>query len=252
MDFKSTPIGGIYRSLYDKYEFADRSPRSKELRDCELRANSLNATSLRVKTEAPSFFGRAKVRVAHQQNAADIVIRAVRDRNLWDHPIPKFEKLKRAEEQIKEYIKDKNAPLTLGDLSKLDQSIIKTVYSEDRLTRDDGEISEDGTIETRYPGDASARDSKRHGVPAAAAVPAALSLSSASASSSSTSWSARGGEFSRESLFLMQNSGANIISRRAAPASASSSLALDGYVRPELLLRDESSGLTSSDFETQT
>ena len=171
MDFKSTPIGGIYRSLYDKYEFADRSPRSKELRDCELRANSLDAKSLRVKTEAPSFFGRAKVRVAHQQNAADIVSRAVWDENLWDHPIPKFGKLKRAEEQIKEYIKDKNAPLTLGDLSKLDQSIIKTVYSEDRLTRDDGDIPEDGIIETRYPGDASARDSKRDGVPAAASAP---------------------------------------------------------------------------------
>jgi hypothetical protein len=164
MDFKSTPIGGIYRSLYEKYEYADRSPPSKELRDCELRANSRDAESLRVKTGAPSFFGRAKARVAHQKNAADIVSSAVRDQSLW-YPRPNTGKLQQAEVQIKEYIKAKNAPLTLGDLSKLEQVIIQTVYSEDRL------------FETPYPGDASARDSKRDGVPAAAVAPAALSLS---------------------------------------------------------------------------
>ena len=228
MDIKSTPLGSIYVRLTKEYE--GRCPPGKELDDCELRANSAKgAMHLRVKTGERSFFGRAKARTAHQENAATIV-RDLLPLVMLHRSGCSAERTWEMQGIVESYIREHKNRLTLRDLRNLSRR----------------------AVEILYPGDASARDSKRHGVPAAAAVPAALSLSSASASSSSTSWSARGGEFSRESLFLMQNSGANIISRRAAPASASSSLALDGYVRPELLLRDESSALTSSDFETQT
>ena len=330
-------LGGLYAAL-----------KKPGLDECELRANSDDVKSLRVKTGGASVFGREGARAVHRYQAVGLVAHC-HDASVRAHLA---EKSQASDPEIwaqelscklrKEFDEKFNArkPVKLGDLSKLEAELLEqvTVRLEDRRARIAAPTpsSEGRDSKTAL----ASSDSKRAGSPPPQAAPASSS-SSASASSSSTSWSTRGGEVPRESLFLMQNSKANIISWRAAPASASSSssssssarasspviplvpvdraldalkkaygphkfdgdenrqikfhqrldalvefanekspelleegneyfalnaaakkmyrsdtmtpfLALDGFVRPKWLLRDESSALTSSDFETQT
>jgi hypothetical protein len=122
MDRPSPTFGSVYQSLSNQYK--DRCPPGKSLDACELRANSYDAISLRVKTGEPSFFGRAKVRAAHQHNARVIV----QNLNLYageDRSVNR-ETLNCVRRSCSDYIDGKNNRLTLGDLivlqGKIDQS----------------------------------------------------------------------------------------------------------------------------------
>ena len=178
MGIYSTSLRFAYHRLTKEY--TDRCPPGKKLDDCELRANSLDAKSLRVKTGEASFFGRAKVRVAHQKNAARIVMDVFWTPNPSRWP-PRSRDMKQAGDQIEKYIKDKNDRLTLGDLDILDKRLFRIVYPDEFIPVDflDRAIRRALALGDY---DESARDSKRDGVSAAAAVPAALSLSSAPSS----------------------------------------------------------------------
>ena len=212
-------LGGLYAAL-----------KKPGLDDCELRANSYDVKSLRVKTGGASLFGRDGARAVHRYQAVGLVahchdasVRAhlAKESQASDPEIWAKELSGQLREEFDAKFNARN-PVKLGDLSKLEAELLKQVTDRLRARRVSiaapTASSAGRDSKTALP----SSDSKRAGSPPPQAAPASSS-SSASASSSSTSWSTRGGEFSRESLFLMQDSEANIISRRATPASASSS-----------------------------
>ena len=114
MDRTSPSFGSMYQALSTQHK--DRCPPSKSLDECELRASSpTDVRSLRVKTGEPSFFGRAKVRAAHRENAIRLVANQPEpERDIWGvgHLKTKLD----AQTGVK------YEALTLGDLERLRDS----------------------------------------------------------------------------------------------------------------------------------
>ena len=115
MDRTPPSFGSMYQALSNQYK--GRCPPSKSLDECELRANSQDAESLRVKTGEASFFGRAKVRAAHRKNARVIVQNLVL--YAGDGRSVDLLKLTAVRSACSARIAEKNNCLTLGDLKSI-------------------------------------------------------------------------------------------------------------------------------------
>jgi hypothetical protein len=130
MDFKSSPLGGLYTSL----KKATPLKEDQELNACELRADSKTDSDLRVKTGDRSGWS-SKARKAHQTNAIQIV-KGYFYRSL-DNLLAGQELESRIRDQIKDDAKDvwegevrQKTYLTLGDLRPLHERAVGFVKAK--------------------------------------------------------------------------------------------------------------------------
>ena len=156
MDRTPPSFDSVYRALSTQYK--GRCPPGKSLDECELRANSEDAKSLRVKTGESSFFGRAKVRTAHQSNATRIVNNLLTSAGNDSREDPQTFLAKKTE--AASYIARKRTPLTLGDLKRLQDHLNFRFLDSPPPRPVQADVSPD-------------RDSKRSGVSASTELTAA-------------------------------------------------------------------------------
>jgi hypothetical protein len=122
MDFGSPSFGSISRKLTAQYR--GLCPPGKSLDDCELRASSpTDVRSLRVKTGEPSFFGRAKVRVAHRENAIRLVKESTLDKSSQSEWVD-YSGIGQLKTKHDEQTGVKYEALTLRDLKSLEPSFV--------------------------------------------------------------------------------------------------------------------------------
>jgi hypothetical protein len=122
MDFGSPSFGSISRKLTAQYR--GLCPPGKSLDDCELRASSpTDVRSLRVKTGEPSFFGRAKVRVAHRENAIRLVKESTLDKSSQSEWVD-YSGIGQLKTKHDEQTGVKYEALTLRDLKSLEASFV--------------------------------------------------------------------------------------------------------------------------------
>ena len=122
MDFGSPSFGSISRKLTAQYR--GLCPPGKSLDDCELRASSsTDVKSLRVKTGEPSFFGRAKVRAAHRENAIRLVKESTLDKSSQSEWVD-YSGIDQLKTKHDEQTGVKYEALTLRDLKSLEASFV--------------------------------------------------------------------------------------------------------------------------------
>jgi len=122
MDFGSPSFGSISRKLTAQYR--GLCPPGKSLDDCELRASSpTDVRSLRVKTGEPSFFGRAKVRAAHRENAIRLVKESTLDKSSQSEWVD-YSGIGQLKTKHDEQTGVKYEALTLRDLKSLEASFV--------------------------------------------------------------------------------------------------------------------------------